>query len=401
MNHDQLQNRDAPETKQIGLIGSTGGGTATLGHTNPWEFVDLISRHLAGICDAQVKLQTVFFFSMDDGGGFDGATGNEPATLLFIQNYPVKKTEHGILSHVNEQAQKMEEFLAREIREGRIHGLICVSCEPSLFAQTLQAASELNLPVTGTGGSSLSQASSKYKLRLIGNAGGSVATTPLTKAISFASAFAQHWKLMYSPWQADVKRKNPTWKSVLNSCLPAFWSVCLLKRLLTTTIFIDWTPVRGDLLIVLEAYALPIVCSVIMATSRRETESAAMAAILAGCSCRKTVLGGLFAGWLVSKFEEQLLYLCLLHWNVPATMTNLLTAGLVGIVTAVIMSPISPYLSMLTELYRNFVRTYIWTESDKDEGILRCLFLSCLGPLICYGGKIGWCKCLKSQRLNF
>ena len=297
------------------MIGSSGGGAATLGHTNASDFVKLISNHLKWYqMTTTVTLDIVLYVSVDDGSPLDSATGKEDATLLYIQDYLTKEeTFHDSLDGINNLVRKLETTLAEKINNGDIDGLISVSCEPSLVHRTLQAASIKKLPVTGSGGTSLSEiSSSRYKLQLIGNSGGSVATTPETKAVSFASAFSQYWDLTYSPWKINKKRKYPAWRSVFNACLPAFWSVTLLKRLVSTKQIAQLIPQSEGLVILLETYALPTVCSVIMASSRRHTESSTMAAIIAASACKNTILGGLLAGFITSWFEEQLLYICIL-----------------------------------------------------------------------------------------
>jgi hypothetical protein len=394
------------------LIGSSGGGTATLGHNNVSEFVKLISDHLNRIGGGDdddddddddelvgVNLDTVLFVSLDNGGGLDSVTGKEDATLLYIQDLGSKEILfHDSLDGINKMMKKYDESIATEIEEGKVHGLITVSCDPSILSRTFQAAAKQKIPITGTGGTSLSMATSKFKLRLIGNAGGSVGTTPETKAISFANAFSEEWDLKYYPWEATTKVANyPSWKSVLNSCLPGFWSIVLLKRLILTTPVGEWIPEyeRDALIFMIESYSLPILCAVIMATSRRKVESVQMSAVLAASACRKTILGGLICGWCVSILEERLLYICILKWKLPATMTNLLRV-FVGILTAVIMLPVSPYLSQITEQYRNITLTYLWESTGSNSMVhgyyIRILASSFLGFLFCYGSKIGWCK---------
>ena len=396
--------------KRVVLIGSSGGGTATLGHNNVSEFVKLISDNLNRIGGGgdddddelvvTVNLDTVLFVSLDNGGGLDSVTGEEDATLLCIQDSGSKEVIfHNSLDQINKMMKKYDESVATDIQEGKVHGLITVSCDPSILSRTFQAAAKHNVPITGTGGTSLSMATSKFKLRLIGNAGGSVGTTPETKAISFASAFSEEWDLKYCPWEATTKAANaPSWKSVLNSCLPGFWSIVLLKRIILTTPVGECIPEheRKALIFMIESYSLPILCAVIMATSRRKVESVQMSAVLAASACRKTILGGLISGWCVSILEERLLYICILKWKLPATMTNLLRV-FVGILTAVIMIPISPYLSQITEQYRNITLTYLWESTGSSSvvhGYIRLLASSFLGCLFCYGSKIGWCKFL-------
>lgn len=384
------------DDKRVALIGSSGGGIATLGHTQAADFVKIVAQHLQGIRQ-HVHLDSVLFVSLDDGSGLDSATGREQATLLYIEG-KTKTTErkyHGTLDEINEKVKELETRISRGICNGEIHGLISVSSKPSLFAHTLSAAGQRDIPVTGTGGTSLAAASSEFHLRLIGNSGGSVATTPETKAVSFSSAFAREWGLDYDPRNATTAVVSPpSWRSVLNASLPAFWSVALLKRLFLTTSFGRWDPAFGDVLMVaLECHALPIVCAVTMAASRRKTESVLMGAVLAGCACSKTVLGGLLAGWIVARLEERVLYWCILDWNLPATMTNLLTSGFVGVVAAVLMTPISPFLSAATAWYRDISTSYLWTSSASDTNeTIRLFAVSLLGSVFCYGSKIGWCK---------
>eukprot|EP00535_Pseudo-nitzschia_heimii_P007340 CAMPEP_0197179298 /NCGR_PEP_ID=MMETSP1423-20130617/4305_1 /TAXON_ID=476441 /ORGANISM="Pseudo-nitzschia heimii, Strain UNC1101" /LENGTH=157 /DNA_ID=CAMNT_0042629195 /DNA_START=22 /DNA_END=492 /DNA_ORIENTATION=- len=156
------------EQRRVALIGSSGGGTATLGHTDPSKFVRLIADHLRCVGDDDassssssssstpvVTLDTVLFVSLDDGAGFDSVTGAEDATLLFIRDGGSERTTHrDALDRINEMVRGFEERTARGFEEGTLHGLICVSCEPSLFERTLRAAAKRGVPVTGTGGSS-------------------------------------------------------------------------------------------------------------------------------------------------------------------------------------------------------------------------------------------------------
>lgn len=124
-----MSQTQSKETKWIALIGSSGGGTATLGHTNTREFIDVISRHFSdGIEGADVKLVKFLFVSMDDGSGFDGATGSENVTL-----HDERDSFKGTLAAINEKVKVYEKYLADEIRYGNIDGLISVSCKPSLF----------------------------------------------------------------------------------------------------------------------------------------------------------------------------------------------------------------------------------------------------------------------------
>ena len=377
----------------VALIGSSGGGTATLGHTLASEFLDTIIHELESISEP-VGLKTALFISLDDGKGMDSANGADGATLFHL-SAEGKRFYHGSLNEINARVENLEVELSKDIQQGNIQGLICVSCSVSLFSRTLKAAADKDIPVTGTGGTSLSLASSKYKINLVGNSGGSVATTPLTKAISFSHALAQAWDIEYKPWNlnrhcARTKKHYPTWKSVLNSCLPVFWGVALCKRLLLMTSAGGWIPNSDVLTEILEVYTLPAACSIIMANSRRTSPSVLMGSIIASSSCPRTILGGLLAGIMVSALEERLLYLCIVSWNFPATMTNLVTTGLVGVAVAISLAPISGFLSQTTDFFRTYLVTALVEPRIDDYELLRVVVLGVLGCLFCYGSKVGW-----------
>merc|ERR1711865_410536 len=84
-----------------------------------------------------------------------------------------------------------------------------------------------------------------------------------------------------------------------------------------------------------------------------------MSAVVAASTCRNTILGGLLVGGCVSVLDERVLYTSIVHWKLPATMTNLLRVGL-AIVLALGMLPITGSLRHLTEQYRTITVTYFW-----------------------------------------
>ena len=425
----------------VALIGSSGGGTATLGHTKPVEFMRLLdeefktkvttssksSPHLTKT-EPPMLLKFIMFLVLDNGNGFDTASLDDKVTLYFHNEYDKDCREHMLIEHgtlreINEKMIHIQKTILADMI-GRypcdIDALICVSCKPDLFHHTFVEAHYHGTPVTGTGGSSLSTISSIYDLKLIGNAGGSVATTPYTKAISFTYALSKHFNLTYQPWLKNNTNGSavlPTWRSVLNSCLPAFWVVALCKRfllLLQTRIsypslsFLMSQDSVDTLVYILECHTLPMVCSIMMANSRRRTTGNGtsisssddtsnpgllMNAIIASCSCKKTVVGGLLAGYFVTYLEEYMLYFCILYVNIPATMTNLLTNGFVGMFVGLfIMTPLVPYLALLTETLRVGIGLLVTSVDDDQPNmeVLRCIILSFVGVFFCYGSKLGW-----------
>jgi len=114
---------------------------------------------------------------------------------------------------------------------------------------------------------------------------------------------------------------------------------------------------------------------------------------------------------VLSVLDERVLYTSIVHWKLPATMTNLLRVGL-AIVLALVMLPITGSLRHLTEQYRTITVTYFWdyyptvvstTENSSSNAsnsnnstlislgyVLHVLLSSLLGLVFCYGSKVGW-----------
>jgi len=328
--------------------------------------------------------------SLPNGRGMDYARESDQASLFHLSKGTQTVTT-ATLKEINETIADLDESIANDIELDEVHGVIAVSCKPSLFHQTLEVAGEQGVPVTGTGGTSLSIIAANYGVKLWGNAGGSVATTPLTKAISFSHAFAKGWGLPYRPWLMSTSKNTATWRSVLNSCLPAFWAVTLAKRALEQTNAEEWLPNYNSLLHMLQCYALPVTCAVAMAASRFQSRGVLMGAAVAAMACKRTVLGGLLAGWLVAFLQEMLIYFTILYGNVPATMSNLLTTGLVGIFVAVLLMPIAPHLAALSSQYRDTVSFFAMeTRGNPLLENFGILSRSMLGAVFCYGSKLGW-----------
>ena len=70
-----------------------------------------------------------------------------------------------------------------------------------------------------------------------------------------------------------------------------------------------------------------------------------MSSAIASIFCEKSILGGLFVGWLVALLATYILYRCIV-WNIPATMINLIVAGGLGAVVGVFIAPAIPILAI-------------------------------------------------------
>ncbi|GKZ00576.1 hypothetical protein MPSEU_001009800 [Mayamaea pseudoterrestris] len=394
--------------KAVLVLASSGGGTATLGHTDPISLLQAIDDELRNI---HARVEHVVFVSLCDGSGMDLVNASKSQAVLYEATRTSKKEQdkqelqdlflHPAIRDYMAK-QKYDERFANMIQISKIDAVICISFSPNQFPKTLTAAAQRNIPVTGSGGTSLSQAASLYNVQIVGNAGGSVATTCWTRAVSYTSSLAKYWKRSYTAKDPMIAQTtSPTMSSVLNSCLGAFWAVCLLKTIIipfavaavSKVLSYDANDDVKSLLYALEHWCIPVLCSVVMATSTscRQVSNApglTMAAIIASASSHQSMLGGLLAGKLVARWTVPLLFACVTR-NVPATMTNLLTSGGLGAFIALILLPLTPWLRYMTTLIRLGI---YWTVQQPDYRI-NMVIASAYGMLSCYGSKVGWYHC--------
>lgn len=326
------------EHYSVALIGSSGGGTATLGHTNPTELLRTVHRQLLHVRSEDklcLGLTHAIFVSLCDGSGFDSlkkdewlpgsnSGGGKMAILYSVgfhhdnnenqqvvgQNLQVN-TMKGPISEINREAKRLDAKLAKILRKN--YAVIALSSEPTIIhADSLRASAKLSIPVTCSGGTSSSQIAALYDLPIIG-AQGSVASTTLTKARGWARGLAHEWGMTYDPRNNiegirddDVATEEeeeeggrgageeqtplPTLKSILEAALPSFLFVCIVLRFFGSAMKSSNNP-----LIIALRYMVPgTTCSILAATSRHSTSSStdqstilmssALAGILASAS---------------------------------------------------------------------------------------------------------------------
>eukprot|EP00569_Conticribra_weissflogii_P008840 CAMPEP_0171366170 /NCGR_PEP_ID=MMETSP0879-20121228/5193_1 /TAXON_ID=67004 /ORGANISM="Thalassiosira weissflogii, Strain CCMP1336" /LENGTH=717 /DNA_ID=CAMNT_0011873907 /DNA_START=31 /DNA_END=2180 /DNA_ORIENTATION=+ len=305
----------------VAFVGSSGGGTATLGHTDPIDVLATVHRELLRIRDANCEeasenknerskrslgLGNAIFVSLHDGSGLDSVKkadwmprkeGDDvnvergPMATLYAVGFHdiggegneneggvlhITKVARGHLSEINRRVKYLDEKLADRIEHRRnndnnnnISAIISMSSEPIvLHASSFSAASspDVYIPVTGSGGTSLSQIASLYDLHIVGNSGGSVASTTLTKAKGWAVGLAKEWGMRYDGScdpRFDVRLNDlcdvgssamtvstsldrngsdvviqesimPTLKSILEAALPSFLLVSVSLRFMDT-----------------------------------------------------------------------------------------------------------------------------------------------------------------------
>jgi len=348
---------------RVALIGSTGGGTATLGHHDPQALVAALGRQLRQVAaqDGGAVITDAVFVACSDS--LDSANADAPSSLWVMPPYAqdggsaqgtqmLYVSHRGSLSSVNKIARNLDEEIAKRV--GHLDGVIAISTDAKpggVNRQMLAAAGAAGLPVAGTGGTSLSIAAAQLGCRLAGNAGGSVATTPLAKAIGIAAAFAGAWGTTYSPDLDD--ETNFAWHSVLDGCLPAFLATACIAQAATGL----QLPERKRLLLckaLKEQVLPPAVGAVVAQQASGLGDVGVLGGAVVGGLSNGSALCALLAGRLFGWAAPRFLVLCL-RMSVPATATTLATAGGLASATGLAAHAFAPVVEAAASRVRVFL----------------------------------------------
>lgn len=180
--------------KKIAVIGSSGGNLRSQGGADPQK---MMAEIFAQAKAAGIEVSAVQFILTE--GSLDKVSMDMTATLFSLDEMGQLITgKQQKLSEINKQAKRMDQQLAQRILNGEIDGLMLLSCDPKgVNNQALSAAATMNIPVAGTGGTSMAETAS-LGVRIIAQSG-TTGTTNRTRAISAISAFAKEWQLKYTP----------------------------------------------------------------------------------------------------------------------------------------------------------------------------------------------------------
>ncbi|CAM9702862.1 unnamed protein product [Choristocarpus tenellus] len=234
--------------KMVALVGSSGGGAATMGQFDALALLGLVRSELDA---AGIKLAAVQFVSA--ALPLDTASAEMMASLWEMDvNGDFIRTAQGKLEDVNKIALRKDEKIEALLRSTtgdvsplpthplddcgdsveplpRLDGLVAISFDVhGVNRRAVEAARDMGLPVVGTGGSSLGEAIA-MGCNVVGSSGGSVATTNKSKAVSYATGLCGYWGLAYCPGTALTGvLLAPT--SFFGACLPAFLTVMVTTR---------------------------------------------------------------------------------------------------------------------------------------------------------------------------
>jgi len=336
--------------RRLAVIGSSGGNLYNQGGNNPESMMKEIFTQADS---AGIEISYVQFIGAS--ASMDNISLDAKARLYTLGDVKeIVASEEMKLSEVNESAKKNDKELAKSILDGEIDGLILLSCDPKgVNEEALKAAAEKQIPIAGTGGTSIANTQSAG-CKVI-SASGTTGTTNRTRAIAFISAFAKEWKIKYSPVigssnggeavQGNIwKRIN--FRGIMMASMPGFiaMSVCLaLSKIPGLSGLEDvFNTLIGVLPVILAAIAAKQVSGL--------DEVGVVAGIVAGTlSVDGGIIGGLAAGIIAGILAYYIIKLCF-QYKVPGTTANIAAGGLAGLAAGFIgMFLIAPVALWLGE----------------------------------------------------
>jgi hypothetical protein len=221
----------------VAIVGSSGGGAATLGHGDAFKLLTTIKSQVEAIEDV-ICAHAIFVASSTP---LDVATRSSHATIWNIIDGEPKMVLDSSLEMIDTVACAQDELLAKAITNGEVQALVMISSDPTdVNNKVTHAAAKAGIPVVGSGGTSVSKAM-ELGVSFAGSFGGSVATTSLSRAISYAAGLARHWGCPYKP-VALTPAILPRLHSIMDGCLPAFLCVLFLR---SSSEWLRWWQLEG------------------------------------------------------------------------------------------------------------------------------------------------------------
>ncbi|WP_136607371.1 PTS sugar transporter [Paenibacillus dokdonensis] len=325
--------------KRIAVIGSSGGNLYNLGGKDPDKLMGEIAAQCAS---AGFEIGGVQFIAASES--MDTAKETTSAILYewSSEDNRLLKRFEGALREVNQAASEMDIQTAGLIQSGQIDGLIVMSADPETANRlTIKAAAERQIPVVGTGGTSMALISSKGA-NVIATSG-TTGTTNRTRAVSFITSLCKHWGMKFtpvlgSPGTTKLPSSGKPWrrinlKGIMQSSLPGFIAMAIVLALSQIPALKGLSEVFDVML-----KALPVVLAVIAAKQISDLDEVSIVAgVIAGAlSINGGIIGGIIGG-IGAGLLVQFLFVKCVQWKFPMTTVNIVAGGFAGLISGLIM----------------------------------------------------------------
>lgn len=327
--------------KRIAILGSSGGNLYRQGGDDPYGMMDEMFAQAQG---ADIEVDFVQFIGTT--GSMDTISMDAKAKLFTLKNGILTESAEKTLKEINEEAKEYDQQLAEKIENDQIDGIVLMSCDPKgVNHEALSAAAKKQIPVTGTGGTSMANTQA-LGCKVIA-ASGTTGTTNRTRAISAMAAFSKEWNIKYKPVIKSGKGKvqqGNVWHrinihGIMMASLPGFIAMAICLALSKIPGCSGLEDVFNDLVAI-----LPVILAAIAARQVSGLDEVGIVAgIIAGSmSVDGGIIGGLVTGILAGVFSYYLINACFKH-NVPGTTANIVAGGLSGLAAGLIgMFAIAP-----------------------------------------------------------
>lgn len=342
--------------KKVAIIGSSGGNLYNLGGKDPHKMMEEMKVQLDS---AGMILEDVSFVGAKES--MDSKNNNSMANLYYWKNGILLSKEEKKLVDVNIEAQEYDKYIAEKIKNGNIDGLIVMSCDPEgINKNSIMAASEKQIPIVGTGGTSMATISS-MGAKVISSSG-TTGTTNRTRAVAAVTALSKFWKIKYSPVigsskKDDLKDNRGVFsriniRGVMMAAIPGFITMALVLAASKIPGLQGLNSIFNILI-----NALPIIIATLAAKQVSGLDEVGIVSgIVAGVlSVNGGIIGGMIGGILAGIFCFYLIKICF-SYNFPATTANIVAGGLSGLTSGLIVFYfIAPIALKLGDGLRNLI----------------------------------------------
>jgi hypothetical protein len=352
-----------PFLKRVALIGSSGGGAATLSSSE--SIIESLRSQLRLITSSSrgskddtntVDISDAVFVISNSGLDFASAHSEVSVWTSCDFNDFVRVGKGNLLS-MNDLVLKETSRIAELIRDGEIQALISISCAPNgVNKEAVDAAISMGIPIVGTGGQSISFMATSGA-NVIGCSGGSVATTSSSRGICFAASLASYWRMSYDPQLRSVSQLFLKVQSIISAALPIMLSISLLKVLLASlhsTLLDNYIHIIDmNIKIVLPTIVTMISCS----EYSNLKELSMMSGAAAGCMGQGGLLASIINGICCGELLLRLLVFCAKQSLLPTTSTIIsigLSAFISGVFTLLFQAGYSVVFSYFDNLFNYF-----------------------------------------------
>ncbi|TDL75321.1 PTS sugar transporter [Rhodococcus qingshengii] len=353
--------------KKVAILGSSGGNLYYLGGKEPEKLLEelLLQLDAAGMVCGSLQFIAA-------KASMDTVKDDTPAELYSWDESKQKPTviAKGTIAEVNRAASLLDSEIAAKITDGVMDAVIFMSADPNgANKHAVEAIANMNLPATGTGGTSMASIASKGVIVI--STSGTTGTTNRTRAVTYLTSLSKHFGVSYRPVIGKVINNNQqeasttrsfqriNLRGMMLSSLPGFIAMALVLALSK----IPGLTMLGEVFDLM-INALPVILAVVAAKQVADLDDVSIVAgIVAGVlSVKGGIIGGIIGGILAGLLVQYIFRKCV-EWKFPATTVNIAAGGIAGLISGLaVFFLIAPVALKLGEEIRSLLDLLVSTN---------------------------------------